>query len=200
MAAKKDTAKGRETKERILRATFQLFLKKGGYAATSTTDICSAAKIARPSLYHYFGSKRNLFFSLHMDHIGKVLRPYLEKASAIEDPHERITYMARNFTRDICRYPELRFLIHDTMTKKDKYLREVRQEWKKHYLLLKSTIGELQQQGLAGRDVNPSFAALFMLGMMTWITFWLNYDQKDQIEAVADSAVDFVLHGLHNPD
>ena len=197
MPAKKDTAKSLDKKEKILRTTLQLFLKKGSYTATSTTDICSAARIARPSLYHYFGSKRNLLFSLHMDHINKVLKPYLEKALSIDDPRERLAFMVRTYTRDVIgQYPELRFLIHDSLSIKDKYFKEVRQEWKKHYLLLRSTIEELQRQGWARKDVTPSWAALFMLGMMTWVTFWLDYDRKGQTDEIADSALQFVLHGL----
>jgi TetR/AcrR family transcriptional regulator, cholesterol catabolism regulator len=197
MAPRKDRAKSLEKKDKILRTTLQLFLKKGSYTATSTTDICSAARIVRPSLYYYFGSKRNLLFSLHMDHINKVLKPYLEKASSIEDPLERLTYMVEAFTKDVIgQYPELRFLIHDSLSIKDRYFKEVRQEWKKHYLLLRSTIEELQRQGRARKDVTPSWAALFMLGMITWVTFWLDYDRPEEVDKIADSAVEFVLHGL----
>lgn len=39
-------------------------------------------------------------------------------------------------------------------------------------------------------------AALFMLGMMTWITFWFEYGRKDDIDVVADAAVSFALYGL----
>lgn len=194
---KKERAKSRESKEKILKTTMQLFLKKGGYTATSTTDICKAAKIARPSLYHYFGSKRNLLFSLHIEHIDRVLKPYLDRASSIEDPLERLAYMIRTFTRDVIgRYPELRFLIHDTLAIKDRYFRDVRKEWKRHYLLLRSTIGQLQDQGRARKDMSPSYAALFMLGMMTWGTFWFDFDRRDQIDEIAKGAVDFVLEGL----
>jgi AcrR family transcriptional regulator len=34
----------------------------------------------KPTLYYYFGSKRNLIFSLHYDHLTKILQPYLEAA------------------------------------------------------------------------------------------------------------------------
>ncbi len=201
MAPKIDREKNREKKEKILRATTQLLLKKGNYTATSTTDICNAARIARPSLYHYFGSKRNLLFSLHIDHIGKVLTPYMEKASSIEDPLERLTFMVGSYVRDImCLHPELRFLIHDTLAIKDKYFRGVREEWKKHYLLLRKTIKELQERGQADRSMNASWAALFMLGMMTWISYWFNYDQKEEIDDMASTAVQFVLHGLNIDD
>jgi AcrR family transcriptional regulator len=198
MPVKKGKRRPQEKKEKIMQATMRLLLKKGSYAAaTSTTDICKAARLTRPTLYHYFGSKRNLIFSVHMYSIETGLRPYVEKASAIEDPMERLTYMVRTFTTEIiCKHPELRYLIHDTLSIKDKYFREVREEWKRHYLLLRNTIAELQSQGKVSGLIKASYAALFLLGMMTWITFWFEYDQKDEIEALGDAVVEFVMHGL----
>jgi TetR/AcrR family transcriptional regulator, cholesterol catabolism regulator len=198
MPVKKGKRRPQEKKEKIMQATMRLLLKKGSYAAaTSTTDICKAARLTRPTLYHYFGSKRNLIFSVHMYSIETGLRPYVEKASAIEDPMERLTYMVRTFTTEIiCKHPELRYLIHDTLSIRDKYFREVREEWKRHYLLLRNTIAELQSQGKVSGLIKASYAALFLLGMMTWITFWFEYDQKDEIEALGDAVVAFVMHGL----
>jgi len=184
-------------KEKIIQTTMQLLLKKGSSFSTSTTDICTGAHLTRPTLYHYFGSKRNLLLSVHMESIDSVLRPYLEKAASITNPLERLTYMIRTYTKDIiCLHPELRVLIHDTLTTKDKYFKEVREVWKRHYLLLRDTITSLQSEGKIPSDVRPSWAALFVLGMITWTTYWFDYTKKDEIDNMADAALQLVLHGL----
>jgi AcrR family transcriptional regulator len=195
MAPKREKKGSTEKRDAILRTTLQLFLKKG-YSDTSTSDICSAAKLAKPSLYYYFGSKRNLLFSLHTDHLAKVLRPYLEEAGSIADPYERLTYMIRSYVRQICLHPELKFLIHESLSIRDKYFKEIRKEWKSHYLLLLSTISELQTKGVIESTLKPSWAALFLLGMITWITFWFDFGTKDQIDQLAESAVEFGFSGL----
>ena len=184
-------------KEKIIQTTMQLLLKKGSSFSTSTTDICTGAHLTRPTLYHYFGSKRNLLLSVHMESIDSVLRPYLEKAASITNPLERLTYMIHTYTKDIiCLHPELRVLIHDTLTTKDKYFRDVREVWKRHYLLLRDTITSLQSEGKIPSDVRPSWAALFVLGMITWTTYWFDYTKKDEIDNMADAALQLVLHGL----
>lgn len=184
-------------REKIIQTTMQLLLKKGSSSSTSTTDICTGAHLTRPTLYHYFGSKRNLLLSVHMESIDSVLRPYLEKAASIIDPLDRLTYMIRTYTKDIiCLHPELRVLIHDTLTTKDKYFKEVREVWKRHYLLLRDTITALQSEGKMLSDVRPSWAALFVLGMITWTTYWFDYTRKDEIENIADAALRLILHGL----
>ena len=105
--------------------------------------------------------------------------------------------MVRTHMKIICLHPELRVLIHDTLTTKDRYFREVKGEWKKHYVLLRDTIGELRSKGIIRTDVKPSWAALFVLGMMTWVTYWYDYDRKENVDKIADAALQLVLNGLN---
>jgi AcrR family transcriptional regulator len=197
VAPKTEKKKSAGKRDAILRTVLHLFLEKG-YSGTSTNDICSAAKLAKPSLYYYFGSKRNLLFSIHTNHLINVLRPYLAEASSITDPYDRLKYIIRSYVRQICLHPELRFLIHESLSIRDKYFREIRKEWKDHYLLLRRTISELKANGTIDDTLKPSWAALFLLGMMTWITFWFDFKKKDEIDSLAESAVGLVLHGLQN--
>ncbi len=196
MPTKREKA-SQKKKEKIIQTTLQLLLKKGSSTSASTTDICSAAKLTRPTLYHYFGSKRNLLLSVHLDTIEKNLKPYLEKASSMDDPLERLSYMIRTYTKEsICLHPELRVLIHDSLTMKDKYFRDVRAQWKRHYTLLRDTIGQLQKAGRINPDARPSWAALFVLGMLTWTLYWFDYSRKDDVDSIVEQAEQFVLQGL----
>jgi len=182
-------------KDYILDIAMKLFLEKG-YSATSTADVCAAAGISKPTLYYYFTNKRHLFFSCHMRSIDNVLRPYIEKAAAIKDPKERLAFMVREFTRMICLNPDLKILIHETMSIRDEYFDEIRKEWKRHYILLRDTIQELQSSGKLSSRLEPSRAALFLLGMMTWITFWFDHSRQDQIDSIAEAAVYQCFYGL----
>ena len=187
--------KSKQKKEAILDAAMQLFLEKG-YNATSTNEVCRKANISKPSLYNFYKNKRNLFFSCHMRTINNLLMPYIEKAASMRDPEERFVFIIREFTRMICEYPELRVLIHETMSITDNYFFEIRSEWKRHFELLKNTISELRDNGLISIGFSPSRAALFLFGMITWITFWFDYGRPGEIDAIAESAVDFARKGL----
>jgi AcrR family transcriptional regulator len=184
-------------KSEIIDITTQLLLEKGGSAATSTTDICEAARLTRPSLYHFFGNKQSLMLSVHVKHLEKTLKPYLQKARAIASPEERLSHMVRTFVIDIvCKHPELRVLIHDSLTMNDDDFRDVKGAWKEHYVLLKETIAELQVSGTVKADIVPSWAALFVLGMLTWVLYWFNYDRRAQVDRLADQALVLVRGGL----
>jgi len=49
--------------DRILYEALQLFSQKG-YDATSVREICEAAAITKPTLYHFYGSKEGLYRAL----------------------------------------------------------------------------------------------------------------------------------------
>ena len=186
-----------KTEAKIVRAARQALLKKGSTASTSITDVCAAAKITRPTLYRYFKSSRKLFLAVHMASMERDLKPYLEKAGAIDDPEERLRFMVRTYIKEIiCVYPELKVLIHDSLSTKDKQFREVRAEWKRHYALLAGTIEQIQEQGKIDADIKPAWAALFLLGMLTWTTYWFDFNRKDNIDAITDLAERLVLNAL----
>jgi TetR/AcrR family transcriptional regulator, cholesterol catabolism regulator len=184
-------------KQDIVDITTRLLLEKGGSAVTSTTDICEAARLTRPSLYNFFGSKQNLMLSVHVEHLDKTLKPYLEEAKGIRAPEDRLKFMVRSFvTEIICKHPELRVLIHDSLTMNDNDFKDVKGAWKEHYVLLRDTIAQLKTAGTINGDVVPSWAALFVLGMLTWVLYWFNYERRTQIDQVADQALLLVQGGL----
>ncbi|MBN2122971.1 MAG: hypothetical protein JW821_01640, partial [Deltaproteobacteria bacterium] len=45
-------------------------------------------------------------------------------------------------------------------------------------------------------DISPSRATLFLLGMMTWMTFWFDPNREEEIDDMAESALRFALQGL----
>ena len=162
MPVSKREKTSQKKRDKIIQTTTQLLLKKG--SLTSTTDVCTAAKLTRPTLYHYFGSKRNLLLAVHMEGIERDLKPYIAEAVSINDPVKRLLYMVRTHMKIICLHPELRVLIHDTLTTKDKYFREVKGEWKKHYVLLRDTIGELQSKGIIRTRCQTILGSTFCSG------------------------------------
>ena len=194
MTVSKRERTSQKKKDKIIETTTRLLLKKGNL--TSTTDVCNAAKLTRPTLYHYFGNKRNLMLAVHRATIERDLKPSMAEAVSIKDPLKRLIYMVRVHTKTICSHPELRVLIHDTLITKDRYFKEIREEWKKHYMLLRDTIAELKVSDTIRTDVKPSWAALFVLGMITWMTYWFDYDREESVDRISNAALQLVLNGL----
>ena len=185
------------TKARIIRAARQVFVKKGSSSSASITEVCAAARITRPTFYRYFRSSRALLLAVHVAAIEGSLKPYLEKAVSIDDPEARLRFMVRTLVKDIiCVYPELRILIHDSLGTEGKPFRQIRTEWRRHYMLIADTIRELQNGGRMSPDIKPSWAALFLLGMLTWTTYWFDFDRKGSVDAITDLAERLAFNAL----
>jgi AcrR family transcriptional regulator len=53
----------RSNRERLLDSALQLFAERG-YDAAGVQEVCTVAGVTKPTLYHYFGSKRGLLDAL----------------------------------------------------------------------------------------------------------------------------------------
>lgn len=52
-----------DARERLLREAERLFMAQG-FAAVSTREVCAAAGVKQPTLYHYFGNKEALYLAI----------------------------------------------------------------------------------------------------------------------------------------
>lgn len=73
-------ANSAETKQRILRVARERFAHLG-YAATTNKDIAAAANITTGAIYHYFGSKRDLYLAVFEEVERQVFQRFEDAAS-----------------------------------------------------------------------------------------------------------------------
>ena len=66
-------------RQKILDVALRLFSDRG-YEAVGIAEICEISEITKPTLYHYFGSKRGLLDAIVEDH-GGTLRALLRKSA-----------------------------------------------------------------------------------------------------------------------
>jgi TetR/AcrR family transcriptional regulator len=68
--AEKEKVQELVVRERLLAASLELFTCKG-YAATSVREIVASARVTKPVLYYYFGSKEGLYLELMREPYGQ---------------------------------------------------------------------------------------------------------------------------------
>ncbi|MBF2088837.1 MAG: TetR/AcrR family transcriptional regulator [Synechococcales cyanobacterium K44_A2020_017] len=77
-----------ETKARIVRAAFQLFIE-GGFEGTRMIDVAQAAGLGKGTLYRYYPTKEALFEGVLQEALGSAVQtlqnPKLEPGERIED-------------------------------------------------------------------------------------------------------------------
>jgi TetR/AcrR family transcriptional regulator len=89
-------------RENISRQALELFSKKG-YDAVGVQEIIDAAGIAKPTLYHYFGSKEGLLKTVLKEYFDK-LYPAVETAAVyngdIKNTLQKITAALVGFAKN----------------------------------------------------------------------------------------------------
>ena len=96
-----------EKRERILKAAMKEFSDKG-YEKASTNEIVREAGIAKGLLFHYFKSKKQLFFYLYDYCVGQVTRNiYANAAMEERDFFQRLRVGQQTKMALLLRYPEM---------------------------------------------------------------------------------------------
>jgi AcrR family transcriptional regulator len=97
--------------DRILKKALELFSEKG-YDATSVREICEAAGVTKPTLYHFYASKEGVYRAIVEGALER-FRADMVRALAGEWPlRERLVRMARAYVEATLREPDLaRFLM-----------------------------------------------------------------------------------------
>jgi TetR/AcrR family transcriptional regulator len=97
--------------DRILLKALALFSEKG-YDATSVREICEAAAVTKPTLYHFYGSKEGVYRAIvdgALERVGRELRGVLERDQPIRD---QLVAVALTWIVATTREPDLaRFVI-----------------------------------------------------------------------------------------
>ena len=105
--------------DRILQGALELFSAKG-YEATSVREICEAAGITKPTLYHFYGSKEGVYRALvdgALDDFSRAVTRALQAPGSAVDRLQRVgrAYFERaRARRDLCRF--IFGLVHNPAT------------------------------------------------------------------------------------
>ncbi|QNK47042.1 TetR/AcrR family transcriptional regulator [Brevibacterium sp. PAMC23299] len=99
------------SKEKILAAAMELFIKQG-YYATSISDIAKQAGISKGLLYNYYKGKEELLSEMVEDRIKEVAE-VMEEAFTLNTPREQLEHIINGAIDNIHQKPEIhRFYLH----------------------------------------------------------------------------------------
>ena len=103
-------AQGRSN-SRILAKALELFSEKG-YDATSVREICEAAGVTKPTLYHFYGSKEGVYRAIVEGALERFREEMLGSLVGPGSLRERLVRLARTYIESTVREPELaRFIM-----------------------------------------------------------------------------------------
>ncbi|NWG12691.1 MAG: TetR/AcrR family transcriptional regulator [Acidobacteria bacterium] len=151
-------------RQAILEAAMRLFAEKG-YAATSTREICKAARITKPVLYYHFRSKEHLYQELMIDCFGQHQKMLLRASQAAGGFRERLVRVMEEELKSAREEPlRVQFLIRMIFSperRRPQFNAVARMEANRAFL------ADVFRKGVASGEVlgKPAELATIMMGM-----------------------------------
>ncbi len=186
--------------DRILLKALALFSDRG-YDATSVREICEAAGVTKPTLYHFYGSKEGVYRALvegTLDEYREGVRAIVEAKGTVS---ERLKQIARGHFAYTLQRPELvRFLlglIHNPPGSAPST------EFHRLYDEVLSQYARLIQEGVDDGALAPGSAGVRLLvfsgAMIEAIHGFLFAGRPELTPELADTLVDTILRGWSAP-
>jgi len=190
-----------ERHEAVLDAATEA-LRSRGVHGTSMHDIADAAGISKSTLFHYFGSRADLFERLQ----ARLSRISSQELSEVNDsPHlspleqlRELLHIHAHHCVERVSSPVLISFIQfwdPPTTEVGRAQLDVRRDYERAFeRAIKRSIeaGEL-------RDCDPRTIALAMLGMTTWVAIWYQPDHDPPLHDLVETYFEMCVNGL-TPD
>ncbi len=183
-----------DSRQRILNVALNLFMTQG-YAAVSTRQICAAAGVKQPSLYHHFGNKEGLYLAVVQNWFDSAHESIANAIQTRVTLREKLHGIAAIFWNTS---------LGDYQTMQRDALQNMPDEhmailFKSIYTSVIAPVMQVMEWGIAHGDL-PDYAEAYPLTQLFW-AFISGiegvYTRGDPFPAPADniSSIDFFLAG-----
>jgi AcrR family transcriptional regulator len=198
--ARASTARRELVENELYEHATRLFAERG-FAGTSLQDIADALGITRPALYYYVKSKDELLAKLVTEVTNGPLDELNELAAREElDAIAKLRGLVSIIvTRRATQPARFRLLIRSEAQLPD----ELTAAYDDSRRAVLKTIVDVIEQGVRGgqlRPVNARVAALGVLGMCNWVSWWFHPDGHESTQDVIEQLSDMAVRALRRAD
>jgi AcrR family transcriptional regulator len=184
--------------DRILQSALDLFSSKG-YDATSVREICEAARITKPTLYHFYKSKDGLYRALVEGALQEFRRELFAELEAPGTTPERLRRLARRYFSQARGHQQLmRFifaLVHNPPATAPPT------DFVRFYEELVGRIAACVEEGVRKGEIGPGPTDLRMIVLMGSLTEalcgYLLAGRPELTPSLADDLLDTILGSWH---
>ena len=181
---------------RILSTALDLFAVKG-YDATAVREICEAAGITKPTLYHFFGNKDGVFQSLVTGAFDE-FRQHVDQGLAGAGPlRDRLKMVARLLLADARERPKLWRFIHAVVWAPPSTAPST--NCPELYRSVVGVLGQAIDAAVAAGELAPGPTHVRLLALMGTLgeagNGYVIDGQPDLTPELADALIDTVMNG-----
>lgn len=185
-------------RERILHEAAVLFAR-GGFDASSLTELAEETGISKAGIYHYFKTKQEVYDAIIIQTLQGLIEHVETAVREREQPYERLmvfmsahaAYFERNYWAFRAMLISFSAMSAPVSRAEAAALRE------RYELLLRAIITDGVERG-EFRDVDPASAGRAILSLLNWMARWFHVDGPKPASAFALEYADLLLRGLHS--
>ena len=177
-------------RDAIVAAAASLYARHG-FQGASVADLAKACSTSKSLVYHYFPSKEDILHEVMASHLDELVEA-AEAAAARRElaPAERLRALARAFMQLYSGAADRHKVLLNEL---DNLPAERRAEVVGKQRRIVAVVEELIRE-IGGKETRP--LAMLFFGMINWTHTWFRADGDISAEALADQAVDLMLHGI----
>ena len=170
-AKKKELIQMRQ--KQILDAATEVFSKKG-FANTDVDKIAKLAKLGKGTIYRYFKTKKELFFSIVDRGIENLKNLVLEAMAKEKEPLDKIKKVVETYLKFFGKHSYLiRIFIHEQSEFQKRIQKRYYQHYYEHINKVEEIFKETQALGLIKGKINPRLAIAILTDMLnSFIYTW----------------------------
>ena len=193
---KKKRDNSNNTASKLLEVATELFSKKG-FKGTSIRDIARETGMTSSNLYHHFGTKENLLFSIEKATIKPILEELRKIASLDMPPLDHLVLLLRTHLTYMGTHQNQSKILFANQEISVSGRKEYKKKAQKEIFTIYRTVIERQLENV-GHHGNSSILTLSTFGVMNWFLFWYKADGRLPMQAVIEYVVDFILFGVNS--
>ncbi len=187
------------TKAKIFRIAARLFAEKG-YNGVSMREISEQAKITKPTLYYYYGSKEGIYLALLNAGLTYGMGDIDEILGLNTSVKQKLVEIVKKRFHQSLVYPEFAkyFLYLFTSTEKTPFLENFKEETDKHRQLLVDLIQEGIDKKEFGASAKPQLAMEMIIGVITHFIWQQMLSEKKILsDQLAEQIIELLFKGLN---
>jgi AcrR family transcriptional regulator len=187
-----------DRRSKVLAAAASLFAERG-YSGTSLNDISSFAGIAKPTLYHYFGSKAEILDEILSDYIRTLLTAVEDPARAALPPTERLLGVMTDIISTIETHRgHVRSFFEHLPHLPPERRHAIARDQDRYATLVEDILRDGERDGsMAFADVRLTRLGIF--GMCSWTYQWYRPGGRHEPAVIARLLWELCLSGLRAP-
>src|SRR5688500_3187067 len=192
-AAGTDSFRGTSKRERILRASVDVFAEHG-YFNAKVAQIARSAGVADGTIYLYFDGKEDLLITIFREHTRNFLQSLQSQLASVSRDEDRLRVAIRHHLETLGRDRSLAVVSQVELRHSLKYMTLFSQHEVADYLnLLRDIVAHGQNEGVFRRTLHPQLVAKAIFGILDeMVTSWILSEKDHSLEGQADQIADLV--------